>query len=96
MQELGTALQYGINVVVLLFNDSAWGVLRDRQRDHFDGRYFATDLVNPDFIKLASAYGLRATRVSNLKELSRALSDSADGSFHLIEVQTPYGFAEFQ
>ena len=95
LQELGTAAQYGINVVVLLFNDSAWGVLRDRQRDYFGGRYYATDLVNPDFVKLAGAYGLAATRVYSLHELSRALSEAVGRGFHLIEVMTPAGFAEF-
>ena len=96
LQELGTAAQYGINVVVLLFNDSAWGVLRDRQRAYFGGRYYATDLVNPDFVKLVGAYGLAATRVYSRQELSKALSDVLGrSSFHLIEVMTPGGFAEF-
>jgi len=97
VQELGTAAQYGIKVIVLVFNDSAWGVLRDRQRDYFGARYYATDLVDPDFVKLAGAYGLAATRVSTLGELSRALTDALRrDEFHLIEVETPCGFAEFQ
>jgi acetolactate synthase-1/2/3 large subunit len=96
MQELGTAAQYGINVIVLLFNDGAWGVLRDRQRDYFGGRYYATDLVNPDFVRLASAYGLPATRVYNRQELGSALRDATNRKeFHLIEIMTPAGFAEF-
>jgi len=95
-RSLGTAAQYGINVVVLLFNDGAWGVLRDRQRDYFGGRYYATNLKNPDFVKLAGAYGLPATRVDNCDELSRALADAlAANSFHLIEVRTPHGFDQF-
>ena len=96
MQELGTAAQYGINVVVLLFNDGAWGVLRDRQRDYFAGRYFATNLKNPDFVKLAESYGLAATRVYGREELSRALPKALSANqFHLIDIQTPSGFAEF-
>ena len=70
-------------------------MLRDRQRDYFGGRYYATDLVNPDFVKLAGAYGLAATRVYSLQELSRALSEAVGRGFHLIEVMTPAGFAEF-
>ena len=57
IQELGTALQYGISPVVLVFNDNAWGVLKGVQKETFDGRYIGTDLRNPDFIKLAEAYG---------------------------------------
>ena len=96
MQELGTAAQYGIKVVVLLFNDGAWGVLHDRQRDLFGGRYYATGLANPDFVKVAAAYGLAATRVSTCRELSTVLSDAlARQEFHLIEIETPGGFAEF-
>jgi thiamine pyrophosphate-dependent acetolactate synthase large subunit-like protein len=96
VQELGTAAQYGMHLTVLLFDDDAWGVLRDRQRDYFEGRYFATNLTNPDFVKLTEAYGLAATRVDNLKELSQALGSAPlNEAFHLIDVRTPRGFSEF-
>lgn len=96
MQELGTAVQYGIKVVVLLFNDGAWGRLRLMQRDSYDGRYFGTDLVNPDFVKLAESYGLAATRVYSCREMSIALENALkDGAFHLIDVEIPKGFPEF-
>ena len=52
LQELATAKQYGLNPIVLMFNDNAWGVLKDYQKQRFDSRFFATDLVNPDFSKL--------------------------------------------
>ena len=68
IQELGTALQYGISPVVLVFNDNAWGVLKGVQKDTFNGRYIGTDLRNPDFVKLAEAYGAPATRVHNLDD----------------------------
>ncbi len=96
MQELGTAAQYGIKVVVLLFNDGAWGALRDRQRDYHGGRYYATDLVNPDFVKLVESYGLAATRVYNCREMSVALRNALEGgAFHLIDVEMPGGFPNF-
>jgi acetolactate synthase-1/2/3 large subunit len=96
MQELGTAAQYGIKVVVLLFNDSAWGVLRDMQREYHSGHYYATDLINPDFVRLAESYGLAATRVYNCQEMSSALEVALNSNeFHLIEVETPKGFSEF-
>ncbi len=96
MQELGTAAQYGIKVVVLLFNDRAWGVLHDRQRDYFGGRYYATELVNPDFMKLADSYHLASTRVHSCSEMSKALQDALSrDSFFLIEVEIPRGISEF-
>ena len=97
IQELGTALQYGISPVVLVFNDNAWGVLKGVQKETFDGRYIGTDLRNPDFIKLAEAYGAPATRVHNLDELTKSLADALTGNtLHLIEVATPHGFPAFR
>ncbi|OGO38982.1 MAG: hypothetical protein A2147_11735 [Chloroflexi bacterium RBG_16_57_8] len=96
IQELGTAAQYGIKVVVLVFNNGAWGVLRDRQRDYFGGRYYATELKNPDFVRLADSYGLPATHARNCRDMTAALQDALDkDEFRLIEVDISRGFAEF-
>ena len=58
-QELATAVRYGINAVVVVFNDNAYGnVLRD-QMNRFDGRSIGAELHNPDFVKLAEAYGAK-------------------------------------
>lgn len=86
-QELATAVKYGIAAVVIVFNDNAFGnVLRD-QRDRFDGRVYGSELYNPDFLKLAAAYGVRGERVADpagLQEaLTRAVSSAAPA---LIEV----------
>ena len=94
-QELGTAVQYGINPIVMVFNDSAWGVLKGYQQDR-GGRQMATDLVNPDFIKLFDAYGIGGTQVRNVAEMTRAVQDAvAADRIHLIEVVMPDGFAAF-
>ena len=94
-QELGTAVQYGINPIVMVFNDNAWGVLKGYQADRGDRR-MATDLVNPDFMKLADAYGIPGTRVHNVAEMTRAVQDSvAAGRIHLVEVVMPDGFPAF-
>ena len=76
-QELATAVMYGINVVAIVFNDNAYGnVLRD-QRRRFNGREVGSRLHNPDFVKLAEAYGARgvlATTPEQLRvELKRSL-----------------------
>ena len=94
-QELGTAVQYGINPIVMVFNDSAWGVLKGYQQDR-GGRRMATDLVNPDFIKLFDAYGIGGTQVRNVAEMTRAVQDAvAADRIQLIEVVMPDGFAAF-
>ena len=93
-QELATCAQYGIHPVILMFNDNAWGVLKGFQQDRFgEGRRFATDLVNPDFVKLFESYGFEGTKVDNVKELGTALENAiASGKTYLVEVQTPEGF----
>ena len=61
-QELSTAVSHKINAVAIVFNDNAFGnVMRD-QRDRFNGRVYGPELHNPDFIKLADAYGARGAR----------------------------------
>ena len=92
-QELATAAQYNIHPVILMFNDSAWGVLKKYQQDRFGDREFATDLVNPDFGKLFDSYGFGATKVSTVAELGPALDSAiASGKTHLVEVAIPDGF----
>ena len=96
LQELATAAQYGISPIILMFNDNAWGVLKDYQKQMFDSRLFATDLVNPDFVKLFDSYGFEGVKVSTVAELTRALENAQSAnSVRLIEVQIPNGFAAF-
>ena len=93
-QELATCAQYGIHPVVLMFNDNAWGVLKGFQGDRFgENRRFATELVNPDFVKIFESYGFEGTKVNTVKELGKALENAiASDKTHLVEVQTPDGF----
>ena len=96
MQELGTARQYGINPVVVMFNDSAWGVLKQFQEDRY-GRTMGTELENPDFVKLFEAYGFEGTRVDTVDELANALGSAiASDRLELIEARIPNGFASFR
>ena len=75
-QELATAVQYGINVVVIVFNDNAYGnVLRD-QVNRFEGRTIGAELHNPDFVKLAEAYGARGVRAHGPEQLEASLRDA--------------------
>ena len=86
-QELATAVQHKINAVVIVFNDNAFGnVMRD-QRDRFKGRVYGPELHNPDFMKLAEAYGVRGARAHNAEELEAKLKEAlAINAPTLIEV----------
>ncbi len=92
VQELATAVQYGINVVTLVFNNSSYGNVYRDQQQQFDGRLLGSELVNPDFVKLAESFGVGATAVHSPEalrpELERALG--ADRPV-LIEVKVPRG-----
>ena len=80
VQELATAVMYGINAVVVVFNDSAFGNVRRDQTDRFDGRVYGSELHNPDFVKLAESFGARGVRVGkeNADELQAALEEALD------------------
>ena len=86
-QEMATAVQYGINAVVVVFNDNAYGnVLRD-QRNRFTGRTIGAELHNPDFMKLAEAYGVNGVRAETPEALESALRQCiAHNGPSLIEV----------
>lgn len=90
VQELATAVQFGIGVVTLLFNNNAYGNVRRDQRQHFDGRVVAADLVNPDFVKLAESFGVNAARVTSPDHFRPALEKAlADGGPYLIDIEVP-------
>ncbi len=72
--ELATLAQYGLPVKILLVNDEAYGVIAFLQRSMF-GQTHEIALKNPDFCRIAEAYGIRAERVSNLEQLRQRLPD---------------------
>ena len=72
-QELATAVQYGINAIVIVFNDNAYGNVLRAQEEQFDGRIIGTQLHNPDFIKLAESYGAYAQLAPDASTLETAL-----------------------
>ncbi len=75
-QELATAVAHKINAVAIVFNDNAFGnVMRD-QRDRFQGRIYGSELHNPDFLKLADAYGARGVRAYTAEELEAKLREA--------------------
>jgi acetolactate synthase I/II/III large subunit len=90
VQELSTAVQFKIGVVTLVFNNNAYGNVRRDQRQRFDGRVVAADLVNPDFVKLAESFGVAAARVTSPDHFRPALEKAlADGGPYLIAIEVP-------
>lgn len=63
--ELSTAAQYQVPVVVCVFNDGGYGVLRSIEGRTFDGRQFGVDLHTPDFVMVARGMGVEAERVDS-------------------------------
>lgn len=75
IQELGTIMQYGIDVKIIILNNHFLGMVRQWQELFFDERYSETVMVNPDFIKIADAYNIKARRVSDRNEIDEAIAE---------------------
>jgi acetolactate synthase-1/2/3 large subunit len=73
-QEISTAVHYGTKIIILLINNSSYGTIRMHQERDYPGRKIATDLKNPDFVKLCKAMGAIAYRVNGLAEFSSIFS----------------------
>lgn len=57
MQEIGTAMQYGVSIVILVVDNGMYGTIRMHQERHYPARVSGTSIVNPDFAALAKSYG---------------------------------------
>jgi len=87
--ELSTAMQYGVNVVVLVINNGMYGTIRMHQERHYPGRVIATDLCNPDFVAYARSYGAHAALVERTEEFAPAFEAAlAAGKPALLELRT--------
>jgi len=73
VQELATAVQHGIALVTILFNNQSFGNVRRDQEMRHQGRVIGADLVNPDFMKLADSFGVEGYRVRSPAELKPVL-----------------------
>jgi acetolactate synthase-1/2/3 large subunit len=62
-QELASARQAGACPIILILNNGIYGTIRAHQERHYPARVSGTDMVNPDFVQLARAYGFHAERV---------------------------------
>ena len=73
MAELATAVQERVEIKIAVINNGFLGMVRQWQEFFYDKRYHATPMVNPDFCKLAAAYGIPALRVERHDEIEPAV-----------------------
>lgn len=90
VQELATAVQHKLGVIILLFNNNLYGNVRSMQEQLYDNRVIATDLHNPDFVKMAEAFGAHSERAESMEELRSAIR-SAKGRDLPTLIEIPVG-----
>lgn len=90
VQELGTAMQEGAAPIVLVLNNGMYGTIRMHQERSYPGRVSGTQLLNPDFVQLAGAYGFHAEQVVSTDEFGPAFERAtASTSGALLELMIP-------
>ena len=88
-QELATAVQYGLAIIVIVANNSMYATIRMHQELNYPGRVIATDIHNPDFAALARSYGAHAETVTRTRDFPAAFERAASaGRVALIELRT--------
>ena len=92
-QEMATAKQYGANVITIVYDNDGYNSIRMHQEAQYPGRQYGTDLLNPDFAALGSAYGALGLKVTRDEEFLPAFKKAmtADRSA-LIEVMTDFEY----
>ena len=76
LNELATAVQHDIHTVTVVFDDGAYGNSNRDQREKFGGRELGTTLRNPDWVKLADAFGVHGVKVDDVDDLPAVLRDA--------------------
>jgi acetolactate synthase I/II/III large subunit len=90
VQELSTAVRHRIPIVVIVFNDGAYGNVRNMQKTLHGNRLIGTDLANPDLVRLAESFGITGYRAGNPEALRQALEKSLAGNEPAL-IEVPVG-----
>jgi len=91
-QELETAVRLKLNIVVLIMNDSSYGLIKWKQMDQYGESYF-TDFTNPDFVKLAESMNCVGYRISQADELPEVLEKAFQHDCPVI-IDVPVDYSE--
>lgn len=87
LQELGTIMQFGAKVKILILNNQFLGMVRQWQQLFHDKRYSFVNITSPDFVALAKSYYIEGNKVSERKDLEQALKTMLDhDGAYLLEV----------
>ena len=78
VQEMATAAQFNIPMVCIVFNDNAYGNVQRIQQTSHAGRVIASDLQNPDFVKLGESFGVKSSSTDSPEGLRKALQEGFD------------------
>lgn len=86
MQELGTIMQENLNVKMIVLNNNFLGMVRQWQELFFKERYSGTIMVNPDFVEIGKAYGIKSRMVDEREDLDGAIAEmlAHDGAYLLV------------
>jgi acetolactate synthase-1/2/3 large subunit len=87
-QELATAVQYGLNIVILVVNNGMYGTIRMHQERRYPGRVIGSDLVNPDFAAYARAFGGHGEVIEETSQFAPAFERAlASGKPAVLEIR---------
>lgn len=87
LQELGTIFQFKIATKIVILNNSFLGMVRQWQQLFHDKRYSCTEMVNPDFVAIAKAFGIEASKVSEREHIGQSIQTMlAHNGPYLLEV----------
>lgn len=74
MQELGTVAQYSLPIKIFIMNNSSLGMISNTQKQNYN-KTFQSDLLNPNFSKIATAYGIIGYKITSKSQLESALKE---------------------
>lgn len=90
LNELSTMRQHAINAIAIVFSDQAFGNVKRIQQEQFAGRTIASDLDNPDYLKLADAFGIAGRRADSPDALRAAIAASIEADEPTL-IEVPLG-----
>lgn len=90
VQELASAVRHRLAVTFVVFNDNAYGNVRRSQVQDYGNRVIASDLTNPDFLKLADSFGIMGLRASSPEALRQALRKALQSNEPAV-IEVPVG-----
>lgn len=80
IQELATVKEYDLNISIFIINNSQLGIIRQWEETIYNIEKYQVDLINPDFVKLANAYGIDSMKVESKEDLESAIDKSLNSN----------------